>query len=102
MFNQNFEENIEEVFFKCNRIKEIKVNPNKSTLLDNCSTMDLFCNSDIVENITKTENKVTVQGNGGTLVVTHKEIVSGYKQYVFFIKYSITNVIALKNMIKQY
>ena len=85
-----------------NHNKDIKLDIKTVVLLDNCSTMDLFCNSDIVENITKTENKVTVQGNGGTLVVTHKEIVSGYKQYVFFIKYSITNVIALKNMIKQY
>ena len=43
-----------------------------------------------------------VQGNGGTLAVTHKAIVPGYKQDVLLIKYAITNMIYLKNLIKQY
>ena len=64
--------------------------------------MDLFCNSELVENVTKTENNNTIQVNGGTLAVTHKATVPGYKQDVWFIKYYITNIIALKNLIKQY
>ena len=43
-----------------------------------------------------------VQGNGGTLAVTHKATVPRYKQYVWFSKDTITNIIALKNLIKQY
>ena len=40
--------------------------------------MDLFWNSDLVENIIKTENKTKVQGNGGTLAVSHKATLPGY------------------------
>ena len=62
--------------------------------------MDLFYNSDLVENITKSGKEITVQGNGGTLAVTHKETVPGYKQDVWFSKDSITNTINLKKRIK--
>ena len=41
--------------------------------------MDLFCNLDIVENITKTKKVTTVQGNGGTLSVTQNTTLPGYK-----------------------
>ena len=43
-----------------------------------------------------------VKGNGITLAVTHKATVTGYKQDVWFRKYYITNIIALKNLIKKY
>ena len=43
-----------------------------------------------------------VQGNGGTLAVTYKATVTKYKQYVWFIKDTITNIIFLKNLIRQY
>ena len=45
---------------------------------------------------------MTVQDNGGKLSVTHKATLHGYKQYVWFIKYYITNTIALKELIKKY
>ena len=80
MFNQNFEKRIYEVLFKYNHTKEIKLDPRKGILLDNCYTMDLFCNLDLVENITKDGIIMTVQYNGGTLEVTHKAIVPEYKQ----------------------
>ena len=35
-------------------------------------------------------------------MVTHKAIVPGYKQYLWLRKVSITNIISLKNLIKQY
>ena len=62
----------------------------------------LLYNSDLVKNITNTENNMTVQVNGSTLVVTHKATVPIYKQDVWFIKDDITNTIALKNLIKKY
>ena len=43
-----------------------------------------------------------VQGNGGTLVVTCKATVPGYKQDLLFIKDAITNIISLKKLINQY
>ena len=58
--------------------------------------MYLFCNSDLVESTNKTEKKMTVQGNGGNLEVTHNATVTGYKQDVWFSKYVITNRIDLK------
>ena len=43
-----------------------------------------------------------VQGNGGTLAVNHKATLPRYKQDVWFIKDSITNIISLKNLINKY
>ena len=34
-------------------------------LLDSCSTVDLFCNKNLVTKIWKTKNSMTVKGNGG-------------------------------------
>ena len=98
MFNKIFGKRIKEFLFKQNHIKDIKLNLNISILLDNCSTMDLFYNSDQVENITKSGRKITVQGNGGTLAVTHKATLPGYKQDFWFRKDAITNIIALKTI----
>ena len=43
-----------------------------------------------------------LKGYGGTLAATHKAIVPVYKQYLWFRTDAITNIIALKNLIKQY
>ena len=88
--------------FKQNHKKNTNLDLKKVILLDKCSTMDLFYHSNLVGNITKAKKNMTVKDNGGTLVVTHTATVSGYKEDVWFIKYSITNLIYLKNFIKQY
>ena len=80
----------------------MKFNPKKVILLENCSTMDLFCNLDLVENITKVGKKITVQGNGGTVSVAHKATFPGYKHYVWFSKDAITNIISIKTLINKY
>ena len=64
--------------------------------------MDLLWNSDLVENIIKARKNITVQDNGGTLSFIHKAKVFGYKQYVWFSKDAITNIIYLKNLIDKY
>ena len=64
--------------------------------------MDMLYNSDLVDNTTKPRNKMTVQVSGGTIVVTHKATVPGYKQYIWFNKYDITKIISFKNLIKTY
>ena len=43
-----------------------------------------------------------VQGNEYTLAIKHKATVPRYKEDVWFSKYAITNIIDLKNLIKQY
>ena len=44
MFNQTFEKITEEVFFKHNHTKDIKLNPKKFILFENCFVMELSCN----------------------------------------------------------
>ena len=53
MFNQTFDKSIIKVLFKHTHTKEIKLYLKKVILSYNCYTLDLFCNSDLVENITK-------------------------------------------------
>ena len=43
-----------------------------------------------------------LRSNRGKILITHKVQVASYKQHVWFDKKSITNLIALKNLIKQY
>ena len=45
---------------------------------------------------------MTVEVNGSTLEFTHKAAVPAYKQDLLFIKDTITNIIALKNLNKTY
>ena len=84
MFNQTFGKMNEEVLFKHNYTKEIKLYFKKVILLHNFSTMDMFRKSDLVENTTKAGYNMTVKGNGGTLEVTQKKPVTGYKQDLCF------------------
>ena len=100
--NQTFEKRIEEVLFKQNHNKDIKVDIKKGIFFDNCSTMELFYYSDLVDNTTKAVNKITVQVNSGTLAVNHNAKVTIYKIDVWFSKYAITNIISLQTLIKQY
>ena len=86
MFNKTFEKSIKKVLFKNNHTREIKLDIKKVILLEDFSTMDLFWNSYLVENITKAGKKITVQVNSSTLAVIHKTKVFGYKQHVWFSK----------------
>jgi hypothetical protein len=71
-------------------------------LLDTQSTMDLICNKSLVANITTANNKMRLQSNGGSMTVTQKATMSGYKKKVWYSKDAITNIIALSNLIQQY
>ena len=71
-------------------------------ILDNQSTMDLICNKQFTSKINKYREKLRVQSNGGTLVVNQLSDMPGYKIKTWFRNKDITNIVSLKNIIKQY
>jgi hypothetical protein len=71
-------------------------------LLDNQSTFDLCCNKKIASKIVKAKNALQMTSNGGSLKITKKCKIPGYKYLVLYSKKAITNIICLKNLIKCY
>ena len=79
-----------------------KLNLKNMVLLDNQSTVDLFCNRALVTRVWSTGKKtMTVCGNGGTLTTNKKAYIHNYGD-VWFHEHAITNILALKNVLKQY
>ena len=66
-------------------------------LLDNQSTVDLFCNRQLVSHVWDAKDSMTVHGNGGSLTTTTKAYVRNYGE-VWFHKDAITNILALINV----
>ena len=66
-------------------------------LLDSCSTVDLFCNKNLVTKIWKSRNSMTVKGNGGDLKTHKKAYVENYRD-VWFNERAITNITSLNNV----
>ncbi len=71
-------------------------------LLDNQSTFDLCCNKKFTSKIWKAINALMMTSNGGSLRITKKCKIPGYKYLVWYSKKTITNIICLKNLIKCY
>jgi hypothetical protein len=71
-------------------------------LLDNQSTFDPCCNKKFTSKITKATNALRMTSNGGSLRITEKCKIPGYKYSVWYSKKAITNIICLKNIIKCY
>ena len=71
-------------------------------LLYNQYTMDLICNKKFTSKVKKSRDKLKVQSNGKTLVVNQRSEIPGYKIKTRFSNKAITNIVSLKNVIKQY
>ena len=66
-------------------------------LLDSCSTVDLFCNKNLVTKIWTSKNSMTMKGNSSDLKTHQKAHVKNYGE-VWFAEREITNIMSLKNV----
>jgi hypothetical protein len=84
-------------------VTKMKLDLREIILLDSQSTMDLFCNQNLVGEIFEERgSSMRLKSNGGKMVVDRQAIAPGYHKRVWFSKRAITNIIALKNLIQQY
>ena len=98
----HFEQPIAKLFKQSQKRKSIELNLREIILLDSQSTMDLICNQNLVIKTFKSDDKMTLHSNGGTMTVSRKAKIAGYENDVWFSTRAITNIIALRNLIKQY
>ena len=73
-------------------------------LLDSQSTVDLFCNRSYVNKVSRSASGMRLKSTGATMLVSQKaqSRVQGYPTPVWFDDQAITNILALKNVIKHF
>ena len=81
--------------------KSINLDLREVILLDNQSTMSLFCNDKLIIRKKRADRPLKLQSNGGTLVVNHEAEI-GEGQFVWFSKRAITNILSFKQVKKTY
>ena len=80
-----------------------RLNLQKMMLLDNQSTIDLFCNKDFVTGIHKVNKHVTVHSNGGVLKTNLRAYMKGKDNIeVWFCEDAITNILSLGKMTERF
>jgi hypothetical protein len=90
------------VVLKQSKGKLSDLNLQKVILLDNQSTMSLFCNKSLVTNIQDSEETLMLQSNGGSMKVHQIADIGRGQLPVWFSKRAITNILSLKEVVKTY
>jgi hypothetical protein len=96
-----FEPQIAKLFKQTNATK-IKLDLKKVILLDSQSPMDLICDPALVESTFKSSHSMRLKSNGRTMEVKKQAIMLRYHAHVWYNKKTITNILSLSNVIKQY
>ena len=71
-------------------------------LLDNQSTMSLFCNKKLVTGTRDADEPLTLQSNGGSMRVNQVADIGKDQSPVWFSSKAITNILSLKEVIRRY
>jgi len=74
-----------------------KLNLRSMILLDNQSTVDIFCNKKLLKDIHVSDEAVTVHGNGGALTTNKRGTLKNHGE-VWYHEDAITNILSLKNV----
>ena len=67
----------------CTVNKRNKIQMRNMLLLDSCSTVEIFCNKNLVTKIWESKNSMTVKGNGGNFKTHKKAYVKNYGEVWF-------------------
>jgi hypothetical protein len=70
-FHHSPDKTLHELSMKQSKGKFADLNLQQVILLDNQSTMSLFCNKTMVSNIRRTDSPLTLRSNGGSMEVRH-------------------------------
>ena len=101
-YHQSPEKAYHDLSMKQTNGKFADLNLRQVILLDNQSTMSLFCNKAMVTDIRRSDRPLTLRSNGGSMEVTQLASIGKDKPQVWFSTKAITNILSLKEVIKSY